>query len=155
MCTKHVSCVRLSYLCAVFVSRSDVSDFSHVLGVQTQDLLKAPTLKDHLQHEMVDQLPYLHFFHWCVRLLHLSVCSALHTYPVLTLILDFEQFLAVYLWQCERGHWCVWESFGNYYKVGVNSHTLARVSKVYRLFNLSVYSLLNAYRWRVSRSCAL
>ncbi|ROL44841.1 Zinc finger C3H1 domain-containing protein [Anabarilius grahami] len=35
----------------------------HVLGVQTQDLLKAPTLKDHLQHEMVDQLPYLHFLH--------------------------------------------------------------------------------------------
>lgn len=79
----------------------------------------------------------------CPRLL----CSALHTYPVLTLILDFEQFLAVYLWQCERGHRCVWESFGNYYKVGVNSHTLAGVSKV--------YSLLNAYRWRISRSCAL
>ncbi|XP_043090423.1 zinc finger C3H1 domain-containing protein isoform X4 [Puntigrus tetrazona] len=35
----------------------------HILGVPTQDLLRVPALKDHLQEEIRVQLPYLHLLH--------------------------------------------------------------------------------------------
>ncbi|XP_051547980.1 zinc finger C3H1 domain-containing protein-like isoform X2 [Myxocyprinus asiaticus] len=35
----------------------------HILGIVTRDLLRAPTLKDQLQDEIRDQLPYLHLIH--------------------------------------------------------------------------------------------
>ncbi|XP_051975126.1 zinc finger C3H1 domain-containing protein isoform X1 [Xyrauchen texanus] len=35
----------------------------HILGILTRELMRAPTLKDHLQDEMRDQLPYLHLIH--------------------------------------------------------------------------------------------
>lgn len=70
-----------SSVSSISLVRSDVYDFSHILGVPTQDLLRVPALKDDVQDEIRAQLPYLHLLHWCVRP---SVClSALLSTPVL------------------------------------------------------------------------